>query len=191
MLLKLAKFGTPVLGVAFLAWLIYGPPQKVGYAPEQPIAYSHALHAGQHKMDCQYCHTGVTESKKAGVPSLNTCMNCHNYGSMGYTKGKLSPDLQKLKALYKEKKSPEWVRVHNLPDHVRFSHAPHIKALLKDGAATKEACAVCHGNVDQMQVVKQVEPLTMGWCVNCHRDHRDKEDYQRRGVSTSCNFCHY
>ncbi len=191
MLFKLAKFATPVLGAAFLAWLFFAPPQRVGYAPEQPIAYSHQLHAGKHNMDCQYCHTGVAESKKAGVPSLNICMNCHLYGTMGYVDGKLSSELDKLKKLFAEKKSPEWIRVHNLPDHVKFPHAPHVKALSKEGAATKEACAVCHGNVDQMVVVSQQMPLNMGWCVNCHRDYRDQNNYRTHGVSTSCNVCHY
>ncbi|MCS6985121.1 MAG: cytochrome c family protein [Leptospiraceae bacterium] len=191
MVLKLVKIGLPLFVVAFLAWVIFAPPQRVGYAPEQPIAYSHALHAGKHGMDCQYCHTGVAVNKKAGVPSLNICMNCHAYGTMGYSGGKLSPEIAKLKKYYEEKKSPEWIRVHNLPDHVRFAHAPHIKALLKEGAPTKEACVPCHGQVEQMVVVSQVMPLNMGFCVNCHRDYRNAHEYRNRGVAVSCNFCHY
>jgi ABC-type nickel/cobalt efflux system permease component RcnA len=185
--IKYAKIGMPVLLVAFAAWLIWAPPARVGYAPDQPIAYSHELHAGQLQIDCQYCHSGVTTSKKAGVPSLNTCMNCHALGKVQ----KSSDEIKKIRTYFDKKKSPEWVRIHNMPDHVRFSHAPHIKALLKEGKPSKEACLPCHGDVAAMKVVSQEKPHNMGWCVNCHRDHRDDKEYKSHGVDISCSTCHY
>lgn len=190
------KYGTPLALVAFAAWLIWAPPARVGYAPEQPISYRHDIHAGdpskktfdgrdQYGIDCRYCHTGVEVSKKAGVPSMNTCMNCHI--AVGYGK----PGVEKLKKYYNDKKPLEWVRVHNLPDHVRFPHAPHIKALHKQGEHIKTACTPCHGDVAGMKVVTQVESLNMGFCVNCHRDHRNTAEYKNHGVNINCNTCHY
>lgn len=182
---KALALGLPAVLALAAAWLFFAPPPRVGYAPEQPFDYSHKLHAGEYQIDCQYCHTGATVGKKAGVPSMNVCMNCHlsvGYGKEGVTQ---------LQKMWKEKKSPEWVRVHNLPDHVRFAHGPHVNALLKDGMKTKEACAECHGNIADMQVVEQVEPMNMGWCVNCHRDFRDEKKYVDHGVDVSCNTCHY
>jgi hypothetical protein len=184
-LFKAIKYGTPVVLVAMAAWIIWAPPARVGYAPEQPIAYSHAKHAGEYGIDCQYCHTGVTTGKKAGVPSMNTCMNCHV--SVGYGK----PGVEKLKKFYEKKQPLEWVRIHNLPDHVRFPHAPHIKQLLKEGQPTKTACTPCHGDVANMKVVEQVQSLNMGFCVNCHKDYRNDAEYKNHGVNINCNTCHY
>ncbi len=195
-LFQVIKYGTPVFFLAFAAWIIWAPPARVGYAPEQPIAYRHDIHAGdptkkthdglpQYGIDCQYCHTGVTTSKKAGVPSMNTCMNCHI--AVGYGK----PGVDKLKKFYSEKKPLEWVRIHNMQDFVRFAHAPHIKELLKPGQPTKTACVACHGDVASMEVVEQVKSLNMGFCVNCHRDYRNEAAYKKHGVNTDCNTCHY
>ena len=168
----------PVL-VIFLLWALVAPSQNIGYAPEQPIEYSHELHAGEYGLDCLYCHTGVLEGKKAGVPSLNVCMNCHL--SIGFGNKKI----EKLQKYWEEKKSPEWVRVHNMPDHVRFSHAPHIKIFFKAGQPTKMACIPCHGDVANMKVVSQVESLNMGFCIECH------EDNASLGAQTNCSACHY
>lgn len=193
---KALKYGTPVVITVLAAWIIWAPPARIGFAPEQPIAYRHDIHAGvagqktfdgkeQYGIDCQYCHTGVTQSNKAGVPSMNTCMNCHM--SVGYGK----PGVEKLKKFYEKKTPLEWVRVHNMPDHVRFPHAPHIKRLLKDGQDTKTACLQCHGDVSKMKVVEQVKSLNMGFCVDCHRDYRNETEYKNHGVSINCNTCHY
>ena len=173
------KYGLIPWAVVFFLWAVVAPPQQVGYAPEQPIHYSHELHAGEYGIDCQYCHSGVTYSKKAGVPSLNVCLSCHN--AVGYG----NKQVEKIKDYWEKKKSPEWVRIHNMPDHVRFSHAPHIKALLKPGEPTKTACVQCHGNIDQMEVVAQVESLNMGFCINCHREN------EARGAQINCGNCHY
>lgn len=179
MLGKIIKIGIPVVVIAFFGWLLFGPALRVGYSPEQPIPYDHELHAGQYNIDCQYCHTGVTKGKKATVPSLNICMNCHS------VVGSDKPNVEKLVNAYSENKTIEWIRVHNMPDHVQFSHAPHIKALWDGKSPSKEVCATCHGDVASMERVAQVKALNMGFCVNCHRENRDK------GAKTNCSTCHY
>ena len=185
------KIALPLVLVIGSIWLIFVKPSNVGYAPEQPIHYSHAKHAGEYGIKCQYCHTTVAESKKAGVPSTNICMNCH-----GQAVAQNSPEIKKLKALYEQGKSPKWVRIHNLPDHVRFSHAPHIKALMKDKESIVElghddlsikACAHCHGDIRKMEVVAQVKDHNMGWCINCHRERQKKGD----NAMIHCSTCHY
>lgn len=128
-----------------------------GYAPEQPIPFSHKLHAGKYEIECQYCHTGVEKSKSANIPSLNICMNCHN--SIRTT----SPNIQKIYA-YLEKDEPiQWVRVHNLPDLAYFNHSQHVKVAGLE-------CQNCHGPIQEMEIVRQSSLLTMGWCIDCHRE---------------------
>lgn len=141
-----------------------------GYKPSQPIAFSHAVHAGQNKISCEYCHSGVSKSKVAGVPSVNVCMNCHKAVSSGTRTGETeiakiydaagwNPQTQKYD---KPQKPIQWNRVHTLPDFVYFSHKQHV-------VAGKQECKTCHGDLEKMDVAKQVKPLTMGWCVDCHR----------------------
>ncbi len=128
-----------------------------GYAPKQPIPFSHKIHAGKYKIDCAYCHTGVYKGKSANIPSSNICMNCHN---------SIKTDSPNLKGLYeavKTGKPVEWVRVHNLPDLAYFNHSQHVKV----GGLE---CQQCHGPIQDMEVVEQYSPLTMGWCINCHRE---------------------
>lgn len=142
-----------------------------GYAPDQPIKFSHKLHAGQYGIDCQYCHTGVEKSKNANIPSVNICMNCHNVVQSGPKYGK--DEIAKIYAAIGydvntasytgETKPIEWVRIHNLPDHAYFNHKQHVVAGNLD-------CETCHGNVREMEVVQQVSLLEMGWCINCHRE---------------------
>lgn len=141
-----------------------------GYQPDQPIPYSHKLHAGDLKIDCKYCHSQVGYARHAGIPALNVCMNCH------LTVKTDSPHIQKLAEAYNSGKSIAWNKVHLLPDFVKFNHAPHI-------AAGKD-CTVCHGNVAEMEKVKQVSSLSMGWCVNCHRE-------KENNAPTNCSTCHY
>ncbi|WP_338864411.1 cytochrome c3 family protein [Myxococcus stipitatus] len=126
-----------------------------GHMPAQPVAFSHAVHAGQYELDCQYCHVGAESSRHAGVPSTSVCMNCHSQVK------KDSPEVQKVIAAVAAKASIEWVRVHRLPDHAYFNHASHVTAGL--------ACQTCHGKVEEMVRVEQVAPMTMGWCLDCHR----------------------
>lgn len=134
----------------------YGVGIQQGYAPKQPIAYSHKLHAGQYKIDCNYCHTGVNKGKSATIPSANICMNCH-----GVIK-KESPEIQKIYAAIETNQPIEWVRVHNLPDLAYFNHAQHVNV-------GNVQCQTCHGEIEKMEVVEARSSLTMGWCIDCHR----------------------
>ena len=128
-----------------------------GYQPDQPIAFSHKLHAGEHQIDCNYCHTGVYKSKSANIPSANICMNCH------IEIKKESPEIQKIYTALQENRPIEWVRVHNLPDLSYFNHSQHVQV----GGI---ACETCHGDLKNMDIVYQYAPLTMGWCINCHKE---------------------
>ena len=158
-----------------------------GYQPTQPIKFSHELHAGINQIDCQYCHQGAFKSKNSSIPSLNVCMNCHKSVQARTEDGLISPEIQKIyNALgyspdtqtYDETKEKpiEWVRVHNLPDFAYFDHSQHV--VVGEDAIRKEAglkptdpvCFACHGPVDTMEEVYQYSPLTMKWCINCHKD---------------------
>jgi len=127
-----------------------------GYAPKQPIAFSHKLHAGQYQINCNYCHTGVNKGKSAHIPSANICMNCH-----GVIK-KESPEIQKIYTAIEQDRPVEWVRVHNLPDLAYFNHAQHVNV-------GQVQCQTCHGQVEKMEVMEHRSSLTMGWCIDCHR----------------------
>ena len=135
---------------------LYSIGIQQGYAPKQPIAYSHKLHAGQYKIDCNYCHTGVNKGKSAHIPAANICMNCH-----GVIK-KESPEIQKIYAAIEQNRPIEWIRVHNLPDLAYFNHAQHVNV-------GNVQCQSCHGEIQKMEVVEQRSSLTMGWCIDCHR----------------------
>lgn len=129
---------------------------EVGYAPQQPIDYSHRLHAGELGLDCRYCHASVDVSAVASIPSTQTCMNCHT---------QVLPESDKLALLresWNEGTAIEWVKVHDLPDYVQFNHSAHVNVGV--------GCATCHGRVDRMEVVMQAEPMSMGWCLDCHNN---------------------
>jgi len=174
------------------AYFAYGWMMQVGvdqgYAPVQPIHFSHKIHAGDNKIDCKYCHSSARVSKTSGIPSLNVCMNCHKsiYQYAGNPEGPSAEDLAaghtnefytaEIKKLYKavgwdeenqsytgETQPVQWVRIHNLPDFAYFNHSQHV-------SVAGVACQTCHGPVEEMEVVEQFAPLTMGWCVNCHRE---------------------
>ncbi|HVS15184.1 MAG TPA: cytochrome c3 family protein [Thermoanaerobaculia bacterium] len=149
----------PVLGAAAVgAVWYYGSPEytDVGYRPKQPVPYSHALHVGQLRLDCRYCHASVEQSAVANVPPTKVCMNCHHVVL------KESALLEPIRTSLESGRPMRWVRVHDLPDYVFFDHAAHV------GAGV--GCASCHGAVQEMVVVTQVEPLSMAWCLDCHRD---------------------
>lgn len=147
------------LSTAAVAGIWYYGTDKylsVGYTPKQPIEYSHKLHAGDVGMDCRYCHTTVERAAFAALPSNQICMNCHT---------KIRPDSVKLPPLREAWASNQplpWVQVHNLPDYVYFDHSAHLAAGV--------GCSTCHGRIDQMVRVGQEQPLTMGWCLECHRN---------------------
>ncbi len=152
-----------------------------GYAPDQPIAFSHELHVGTHKIQCQYCHNQVERSKSSNIPSLATCMNCHQQvagkpGQETVPGFKDSDEIKKLRDAYSDGKSIEWVRVHMLPDHVTFNHQAHV--------AKGVSCQTCHGEIEKMAVVAQHSDLSMGWCVNCHRQPENK-------APLNCTTCHH
>ncbi|MDX5347880.1 MAG: c-type cytochrome [Hymenobacteraceae bacterium] len=128
-----------------------------GYAPKQPIAFSHKLHAGDHQINCNYCHTTVYKSKSASIPSANICMNCHSQIK------KESAEIQKIYRAIERNKPIEWVRIHNLPDLAYFNHSQHTNVAGVE-------CQTCHGPIETMEVVAQYSPLTMGWCIECHRE---------------------
>jgi cytochrome c553 len=173
------------------AYFVYGYFMQVGvdqgYAPVQPIHFSHKVHAGDNRIDCKYCHSSARVSKTSGIPSLNVCMNCHKsiFEYKGNPEGPSAEDMAngysnefytgEIKKLYKavgwdeenqkytgDTEPVEWVRIHNLPDFAYFNHSQHV-------SVAGIECQTCHGPVEEMEVMHQFAPLTMGWCVNCHR----------------------
>jgi cytochrome c551/c552 len=178
---------TSILLLLSGAWVVYGFLMQVGidqdYAPLQPIHYSHKIHAGENGIDCKYCHSSARTSKHSGIPSLNVCMNCHKSIAefvgdpdstyVDYSKEFYTAEIQKLydavgwdkdKQMYTGKTKPvKWVRIHNLPDFVYFNHAQHVTV----GGIE---CQKCHGPVEDYEIMKQFAPLTMGWCIDCHRE---------------------
>ena len=178
-----------LLGAAYFAygWFMQlGVDQ--GYAPIQPIHYSHRIHAGVNGIDCKYCHSSARVSKHSGIPSLNICMNCHKsiYEYTGNPEGPSAEDIAngytnefytaEIKKLYAavgwdeetqsytgETQPVEWIRIHNLPDFAYFNHAQHV-------SVGEIECQTCHGPVEEMEIMYQYSPLTMGWCINCHRE---------------------
>ncbi len=190
-----------IMVVGFLlssAYFTYGYLMQIGidqgYAPIQPIHYSHKIHAGANQIECKYCHSSARVSKHSGIPSLNVCMNCHEYIAdyngeedleNGYTKDFYTNEIKKLYSavgwdeenqVYTGNTQPvKWVRIHNLPDFVYFNHAQHAQV-------AKIECQTCHGPVEEMEILYQYSPLTMGWCIDCHRESnvdKDNEYYQK------------
>lgn len=138
-------------------WYYFSPRfTDVGYEPVQPVRYSHKLHAGDMQIDCRYCHASVERSAIANVPPTATCMNCH------LLVGRNVASLDPLRDSAKSGAPMRWVRVHKLPEYSYFNHKAHVTAGV--------GCVSCHGRVDEMEVVRQVEPLSMSWCLDCHRD---------------------
>ncbi|MCC7342045.1 MAG: cytochrome c3 family protein [Bryobacterales bacterium] len=187
------------------------PANQQGYEPVQPIAYSHRLHAGELQIDCQYCHVAASSSRHAGIPSGSICMNCHKQvkATFGVVRQEdeaataekrprrdvVSPELRKLfvdlgldpsKDLKDQQvtQTVAWTRVHRLPDYVYFDHRAHVNAGV--------SCQTCHGPVETMERMRQYATLSMGWCVNCHRD-ATKNGINGKPVNASidCSVCHY
>ena len=181
--LSLFYFVLTIIGSAWDQLLAVGVQQ--GYQPEQPIAFSHKIHAGENAVDCNYCHSGARHSKSAGVPSANVCMNCHTY----INEGRSDKGTQEISKIYAaigfdpesrtyiegyEQQPIEWIRIHNLPDLAYFNHSQHV-------SVAGVECQECHGPIQEMEVVEQYSPLTMGWCINCHRETK---------VDTTNNYYH-
>ena len=144
-------------GVVGAVWYWFSPSYTdVGYRPEQPVPFSHALHAGELGLDCRYCHYTVEEASFAAIPDTATCMNCHRFVKAD------SDALAPIRESYDTGTPVAWTRVHMLPDYTYFDHSIHVAAGV--------GCASCHGRIDRMEVVQQVESLSMGWCLDCHRN---------------------
>jgi hypothetical protein len=156
MVLAVVLLVVPVYVVGLVSFGASPKTTDVGYAPAQPVPYSHALHAGELGMDCRYCHWTVTESAYAAIPPTEVCMNCHT--NIYNASAKLAPVIES----HKTGKPIEWIRVHDLPDFAYFNHSAHVERGV--------SCISCHGDVRTMEVVRQVEPLSMGWCLECHRN---------------------
>ena len=195
-----------VVGTVFALVLLYEGVQSVmavglnqGYQPTQPIAFSHKLHAGEHQINCAYCHTSVYKSKSANIPSANICMNCHSQIKTE------SPEIKKIYRAIERKQPIQWVRIHNLPDLAYFNHSQHTQV-------AGLQCQTCHGPIQNMEVVYQYSALTMGWCINCHREMpinvKDNKYYDNlvklhdtknagapftvsSNGGTECSKCHY
>ncbi len=189
------------------------PGNHQGYAPEQPISFSHRLHSGDLEMSCLYCHSGVEKSPVAGIPAAMTCMNCHRFVTGNWDETQIeqqradqenrdarfivSAELAKLyqsvgfnteEMRYEDDaltRPIEWIRIHQLPDFVFFDHRSHVTAGV--------ACQSCHGAVEAMERISQFSDLSMGWCVNCHRDVNNGlvSELQGKFASTECGVCHY
>jgi hypothetical protein len=158
-------------------------PTNQGYAPAQPIRYSHAVHAGVLQIPCQYCHVGAERSRHAGIPAASTCLNCHRQVLPEHE------EVRKVKAAVEKGEPIAWARVHQLPDHAYFDHRAHVRGGV--------SCQTCHGPVESMGRVTQSAPLTMGWCLQCHRQGAParggspevaKAQYNRL---TDCAVCHH
>ncbi|MDX5469600.1 MAG: c-type cytochrome [Bacteroidota bacterium] len=198
-----------VFMLAFGGWFFSYANTEIGvqqgYAPTQPINFSHKIHAGDHEIDCKYCHSSVEVSKQASVPAVSTCMNCHSYiDAKDKYNGEVSPEIQKIRTAYETNTPIKWVRIHNLPDHAYFNHAQHV-------SVGKVECQACHGPIETMDKVEQHSSLQMGWCVNCHREskvdvanndyyeqlHADLEKRGKRTITVAhnggleCGKCHY
>ena len=148
----------PILGAGaiFTVWYYFSPLYTdVGYQPKQPVPYSHKLHAGEMGMDCRYCHNTVEKASHAAIPPTATCMNCHSQVKTD------SPKLSLVRRSYKTGESIPWTKIHQLPDYAYFPHEAHV------GAGV--GCASCHGRIDTMEVVAMDQPLSMSWCLECHR----------------------
>ncbi|MEC7863546.1 MAG: c-type cytochrome [Bacteroidota bacterium] len=204
-----------IVSLKFVYDAMMGVGVTTNYQPEQPIAFSHKIHAGDNGIDCNYCHSSARSSKTAGIPSANVCMNCHAnitsgtitgiaeiqkiYNAIGY-----DPETRKYIEGY-DQKPIEWVRIHNLPDLAYFNHSQHV-------SVGKLECQECHGPIQEMDVVKQESELTMGWCIDCHREtevkmegndyytsmhEKMKEKYAGQKITVDkmggleCGKCHY
>jgi hypothetical protein len=193
---RFLRLGLPLTLGAILFTLItvgwYTDPDRfyIGYAPEQPIPYSHKVHAGDNQIPCEYCHTGASKSHYAMVPPVEACFKCHNVTKTD------SEHIKRLKTVLDNDEPFPWKRIHDLPDHVFFDHRPHVNLGI--------ACQECHGPVETMEVVEQVMNLRMGACLECHRGERtwstpipEPRDYMYEAVSghptgpTSCGVCHH
>jgi len=149
-----------------------------GYEPDQPISFSHKIHAGENKINCRYCHFASERGRIAGIPPTQLCMNCHDQVR------KDSPEIAKLREAIADQRPIEWVRVHELPAFVYFNHSEHVRAEVN--------CQECHGPVESMTRMRQHSSLTMGWCLDCHRNMGNAPPHDiKTATGGDCARCHY
>ena len=178
-----------VFGAGFMTWGLSRIGVHQGYSPIQPIAFPHKVHAGDNKIPCLYCHYAARTSRHAGIPPASVCMNCHSLLE------KQTVEIEKLKEAVQEQRPIRWIKIHNLPDFVYFNHSQHVLSGV--------LCQRCHGPVEQMERVQQVAPLTMGWCLDCHRQNahvptgyveraaRNLSQPFKPVAALDCTSCHY
>ena len=188
---RVATVAAELAMVAVIGLLVTGALRGVGvsqgYSPAQPIAFSHRIHAGTYRVPCLYCHFAAEKSRHAGIPPEGVCMNCHRQLKVA------SAEVERLKEAVAQARPIRWTKVHNLPDFVFFSHSQHVVAGL--------ACQRCHGPVETMDRISQVSPLTMGWCLGCHKSEEVVPRSQRSAAARTaghvatagleCGKCHY
>jgi len=169
-----------VIAASFAITYFVGRAERdgVGYTPEQPINFSHKLHAGQMKIDCQYCHVTVEKSRFASVPSASICMNCHTIAR------KDKPEIIKLTEYYEQNKPIPWKRIHKVPEYAYFNHSVHVNKGID--------CAHCHGNIEEMDKVGQMKSFTMASCLDCHRNaHERMPELTKINLGPeNCAACH-
>jgi cytochrome c553 len=170
---KLIPIIVILLAGAFISKTLFTAAINIGisqnYAPSQPIKFSHKIHVLENSIECLFCHNTPEFSRESGIPTTNVCMICHNKITTGIRTGRF--EINKIIRSYKDNKPIEWIKVHNLPDHVFFSHAQHV-------SVGKIKCQECHGNIEEMHVTRQYSTLSMGWCVNCHKEKEIQFDNQ-------------
>jgi Cytochrome c3/Class III cytochrome C family len=179
----------PAAGAALGVWQLSRLGVHQGYSPGQPIAFSHRIHAGDNQIPCLYCHHAARTSRYAGIPPASVCMNCHGMLE------RQTAEIEKLKEAVQQERPIAWLKVHNLPDFVYFNHSAHVLSGV--------ACQQCHGPVERMDRVEQAAPLTMGWCLECHRERagipalgmqraaRHIARGSRPAAGLDCVNCHY
>jgi len=169
-----------IIVISFILTYYISRPERdgLGYSPEQPIKFSHKLHAGDMAIDCEYCHIGVEKSRHALIPSVNVCMNCHTVAR------KDRPEIIKLTNYYNNGKLIPWKRIHKVPDYAYFNHSVHVNKGIK--------CESCHGDVKNMEVISQVRQFTMGACLDCHRNPHENLPYLKnvKKGPENCFACH-
>ncbi len=149
------------------------------YGPQQPIHFSHKIHAGENKIQCLYCHFAAEKGRHAGIPPAELCMNCHKIVKKG------SPEIAKIKDALTHNKPIEWIKVHHFPDFAYFNHAQHVKV-------GKVSCQKCHGPVEEMTRLRQEKPLNMGWCLDCHQEKGIAPPNDHKSAKGGdCARCHY
>lgn len=179
-----AVLASAVVGTTFGVYALWPANIERGYEPDQPIAYSHRLHAGELDIPCQYCHANVEFAAHANVPTVAVCMGCHEHIASKDGQGQVKPEIAKLKDHWQAKRPIQWVNVHNLADFVYFDHSRHLAADIE--------CQECHGPVETMERVRRQYAMKMGWCLDCHKKPppAPRDDGQPTQASIDCVTCH-